>query len=331
MSPLKILFCSIIISVCSVAYAEQITPIYIANQNPFVQIFGLQKSEPGTITPKDKLSAGFLYYISNNAIEDETVNGESITWDGETSQYNFRFRYGFSDKLELGVDIPFIEHGGGFLDAVIRRTHKILGFPNDRQNGFDRDQIHYLLTENDITLFELQERRNGLGDMRFSAAIPLFTQSLHPQQHLAFRSLLKLPTGDPKYLLGSGGTDVSMGLAFSDYRTLNGIGAVLTSNFGMIYMGNTKVLREKQRHIAGYGGASFDWLALKNLELKVQLDMHSAFYQSELKELGSSIQLLVGGTIHLPKEVYLDLGMSQNTRTDATPDVGFYLLVRRLF
>ena len=328
---LKLLYCVIIMSYVFNVAAEDKTPIYIANQNPFVQIFGLPKSEPGTITPKDKLEAGFLYYVSNNAISDEKANGEIITWDGETSQYNFRFRYGYSNKLELGVDIPFIHHGGGFLDAVIRRTHKILGFPNDRQNGFARDEIHYLITENDATLFEMQERRNGLGDMRFSAAIPLFGQSLHPKRHLAFRSLLKLPTGDPKYLLGSGGTDVSMGLAFSDYKTLKGIDTVLMTNFGVTYMGNTKVLREKQRHFAGYGGTTLDWLALDYLELKVQLDIHSALYQSELKQLGSSIQLIVGGTIHLPEEIFLDLGMTQQLTTDATPDVGFYILAQRLF
>ena len=326
-----LLLCIGIISFGSKIHAEDKTPIYIANQNPFVQIFGLPKSEPGTITAKDKLEAGFLYYVSNNAIQDEKANGETITWDGETTQYNFRFRYGYSNNLELGVDIPFVEHGGGFLDAIIVRTHKILGFPNDRQNGFEQDEIHYLLTENDVTLYELEEKRKGLGDMRFSAAIPLFTQSLHPQRHLAFRSLLKLPSGDPKYLLGSGGTDVSMGLAFSDYQTLKGINTVLMSNFGVTYIGNSKLFSEKQRHIVGYGGATLDWLALDYLELKLQLDIHSAFYHSELKQLGSSIQLLVGGTIHLPEEVLLDLGMSQQLMTDATPDVGFYILARRLF
>ena len=31
-----------------------------------------------------------------------------------------------------------------------------------------------------------------------------------------------------------------------------------------------------------------------------QIDMHSAFYDSELAQLGSSLQLLAGGTVHLP-------------------------------
>ena len=312
------------------AYAEQAAPIYVANQNPFVQIFGLPKPEAGTITPKGRLEAGFLYQVSNNAIDSE-ANGESLIWDGETAQYNFSFRYGVSDKLELGVDVPFIQHSGGYLDSMIRNYHKMMGFPNDRQEQFEKNQIHYLLKENGTTLFEMQEKRSGLGDIRFSAATPLFSKSLHSQRYLALRSLLKLPTGDSKYLLGSGGTDVSMGLAYSDYQTLRGINTVLFANCGMIYMGNTTVLRDQQRHFAGYGGVSLDWLALDWLELKLQLDMHSAFYESELNQLGSSMQLLAGGTLHLPGEVLLDLGISEQLTTDATPDVGFYLIVRHLF
>jgi hypothetical protein len=310
-----------------VAYTEQVRPIYIANQNPFVQIFGLPKSEPGTITPKGRLEAGFLYYVSNNAIKNDD---ETFIWDGETAQYNLMFRYGVSDNLELGVDIPFIDHSGGYLDSVIRQFHKMFGYPNDRQEQFDKDQIHYKVNENG-TSFEMQERRSGLGDIRFTAAIPLFTRSLQSQRHLAFRSQLKLPTGDPDYLLGSGGTDVSTGLAYSDYQTLKAINTVLTANLGMVYMGNAEVLLAEQRHFAGYGGISLDWLALNWLELKLQLDMHSAFYQSDLAQLGSSMQLLAGGTIHLPGEVLLDLGMSQQMTTDATPDVGFYLMARHLF
>jgi len=319
------------ISVVSMAYAEQAAPIYIANQNPFVQIFGLPKPEAGTITPKGRLEAGFLYHVSNNAIENETANGETITWDGETAQYNLRLRYGVSDRLELGVDVPFVEHGGGYLDSVIRNYHKMMGFPNDRQEQFEKNRIHYLLEGNGTTLFEMQGRRSGVGDIRFSAAMPVFAKSLHFQRHLALRSLLKLPTGDSKYLLGSGGTDVSMGLAYSDYQTLQRLNTVLSTYFGMIYMGNTKVLRDKQRHFAGYGGVSLDWLVLDWLELKLQLDMHSAIYHSELKQLGSSMQLLAGGTLHLPGKVLLDLGISEQVITDATPDVGFYLLARHLF
>jgi len=61
------------------------------------------------------------------------------------------------------------------------------------------------------------------------------------------------------------------------------------------------------------------------------MDLHTAFYDSELKQLGSSMQLLAGGTARMPGNVLLDLGISEQLITDATPDVGFYLSLRHLF
>jgi hypothetical protein len=59
--------------------------------------------------------------------------------------------------------------------------------------------------------------------------------------------------------------------------------------------------------------------------------MHSAMYDTELIQLGSSIQLLAGGTIHVPGDVLIDFGISEQLVTDATPDVGFYLMVGHTF
>ena len=317
-----------------VALAEQGAPIYVANQNPFVQIFGLPKAESGKITPNGKLDVNFSYHVSNNAISADAGN-EHITWDGETAQYNMRFRYGVSERFELGMDVPYVDHSGGYLDSLIRRYHDLFGFPNDRQEEFEKNQIHYQYQEISGTTtnspVNMQDRAHGFGDIRFSAAIPLMGNSSDAQRYLALRPQIKLPTGDADHLLGSGGTDVSMGLTYSDFQTLRNLNMVLSSHAGMIYMGNTKVLRDKQNHFAGYGGVAVSWLATDYLEFKLQIDLHSAFYDSGLKQLGSSMQLLAGGTARLPGDVLLDLGISEQIITDATPDVGFYLQARRLF
>lgn len=310
---------------------QRAVPVYVANQNPFVQIFGLPKAEPGTITPKGRFDAGFLYFVSNNAIESDAPNGESIVWDGETTQYTLKIRYGLFESLELGVDVPLVEHGGGYLDSVIRNYHKMVGFPNNRQELFEKNQILYQVDENGTTIYSMKEKHSGLGDVRLTAAVPLVGKELRSERHLALRSLLKLPTGNSDYLLGSGGMDLSVGLAYSDYQTLNRWNMVFASHLGMIYMGEGEVLQGKQRNFAGYGGASLDWLVWDFLGLKLQLDMHSAFYHSELKQLGSSMQLLSGGTLYLPSRVSVDFGISEQLVTDATPDVGFYLLIRHLF
>lgn len=331
---LKTLLCSSIIAFSSTAtLAVQVLPdrladpIYVANQNPFVQVFGLPKAEAGTLTPKGKLNLGFLYFVSNNAIQNPN---KTFIWDGETGQYNLSARYGIFEGLELGVDIPFIDHSGGYLDSLIRHYHDIFGFPNDRQEQFNKNQLHYKVDEKG-SYYETLDRQSGLGDIRLSMAIPLFAKTFQTHRYLALRPQLKLPTGKASGLLGSGGIDLATTLAYSDYETLAGINTVLSAYGGIIYMGNTKVLRELQNHVAGYGGVSLAWMATTHLDFKLQLDAHSAFYDSDIDQLGTSMQLLAGGTAHLPGEVLLDLGISEQLVTDATPDVGFYLFIRHLF
>jgi len=328
---LIIVVCYLIISAfCPAANAERGDPVYLASQNPWVMVFGLPKAESGSLTTEGTLETSFLYFVTNHAISADSGD-ENIIWDGETTQYNLVFRYGFSDTVELGVDIPYIHHSGGYLDSMIRNFHDLFGMPNDRQEEFDKDQIHYRLQEDELTLFEMHDSANGIGDIRLSAAMPLMEDYFGEKRHLALRSQIKLPTGDAKYLLGSGGADVSIGLTYSDFQTLGNFDMVLSSHAGIIYLGDAEVLTHKQENIAVYGGISVDWLALENLEIKAQLDMHSAFYDSTLDQLGSAVQLIVGGTLYLPGDMLLDLGISEQLSTDATPDVGFYLHLQHIF
>lgn len=302
-------------------------PVYVANQNPFIMIYGLPKAEAGFITPKGKLDAAFLYYVSNNAYSDEAPNGETMVWDGETATYTLKIRYGLFERLELGMDIPYVQHSGGYLDSIIRNFHDLFGFPNDRQEQFDKNQIDY--TVNGTTY--LNESHNGFGDLRFTAGVPLVLGSEQSRRHLAARSVLKLPTGDPDYLLGSGGTDVSAGLSYTDFELLGFMNMVVSANLGLLYMGDSDVLAEMHNNFAGFGGASLNWQALKWLELKLQMDLHTAMYDTELIQLGDSLQLTAGGTVQLPGDVFLDLGITEQLTTDATPDYGMYLMVGHQF
>lgn len=305
-------------------------PIYLANQNPFVQIYGLPKSEAGFTTPKGGLDVAFLYYVSNNAFSDDTGAGETMVWDGETAQYTVRVRYGLFDRLELGIDVPYVQHSGGYLDSLIRDFHAFFGFPNDRQEEFDKNQIDYDVDSNGNT-YKMDKAESGLGDIRFTAAVPLLMGSEESRRYLALRSVLKVPTGDSDYLLGSGSTDISAGLAYSDFELLKFMNTALSANLGMLYMGDSDVLSDIQNNFAGYGGLSASWLAVSWLELKIQLDFHTAMYDSDLIQLGTSTQLIGGGTVYLPGDFRLDLGITEQIATDATPDVGFYLMVGYLF
>lgn len=321
---------AVVISGSVFARDELSGPAYLANQNPFVQIFGLPQFESGFISPAKKLDVGFLYYVSNNSIDAESGSGDRLIWDGETATYNLRFRYGAFEWLELGLDVPVIDNDGGYLDSLIRHFHDLFSMPNDRQEAFSKNQLHYLYEDNGEIVYENTERKSGLGDIRISAAVPL-VGSVEQGRQLSLRSSVKLPTGDAEDLLGSGGTDFSIGTSFSDLTSFDALNLFYSLNLGVIMLGDSDVFHVQQESFAGYGGVNLGWKAFKQLSFKIQLDGHTAMYDSEFKQLGSSLQLSAGGSAMLPGSILLDMGMTQNTTTDATPDLGLYLLVRRLF
>lgn len=308
------------------------SPVYVGNQNPFIQVYGLPKAEAGYITPKGKLDAAFLYYVSNNAYSDGPGNGEQMIWDGETAQYTLKFRYGLAEFLELGIDVPYVQHSGGYLDSIIRSFHSAFGFPNDRQEEFEKNQIEYTVTDSNTGEgYSMDSPQHGLGDIRLTAAVPLFYEAIESPRYLAVRSVLKLPTGDADYLLGSGATDISLGLSYSDLQLLRFMKTSIHANIGMLYMSDSDVLSDKHQNIAGYGGLGLGWMPLTWLEFKLQMDLHSAMYDSELVQLGNSLQVLAGGTLKLPGNSFLDLGITEQLVTDSTPDYGMYLMLGRQF
>ena len=60
--------------------------------------------------------------------------------------------------------------------------------------------------------------------------------------------------------------------------------------------------------------------------------MHSAVYDSDLKELGHfAAQLSLGGTIALTARTFLDIGVIEDIVTDTSPDAVFHFSLRQHF
>lgn len=310
--------------------AELHAPIYAANQNPFVRIYGLPKFESGRAMPQGRFELSAMYYVSSNAISMESGNS-SLIWDAEIGEYIIRGRYGLFKRLEVGLEISMVDIDGGYTDSLIRHTHQLWGMPNDRQNAFDKNDLNLKYVENGVTLYETEDRSTGLGDIRLTAAVPIMGCETGAPRSLALRSVLKIPTGSSGRLMGSGAVDCSAGLTFIDLKTLGRFNLFYALQGGGLFPGKSDLFGDYQEDAVGYAGAMLGWQVFSAFALKVQYDYHTPFYASSLDQLGSSIQMTTGGTVELPGGLLVDAGMSQNQFTDATPDFGFYLMLRHLF
>ena len=64
---------------------------------------------------------------SNNFTSESRGNTFAF-FDGETSVLSYGLRRAFTADFEWGVELPFVVHTGGVLDAFIDEFHEVFGF-----------------------------------------------------------------------------------------------------------------------------------------------------------------------------------------------------------
>lgn len=309
----------------------EVTPFYTRNLNPFIQIFGLPAMAGGALTAPGGIDTRLVLDIANSSVQGD--NGtEQIFIDGESYRAALTLRYRLNPAVELGLDLPFVHHTGGIFDNFIEDWHDIFGLSNKARHQSTSNTLNYRYTRNGTPRVAITGADNGIGDVTLSAGYRIRQNDAVLPRAVALRAGLKLPTGDPDRLLGSGGTDVSLGIYFSDSRLLGDPAWTLFGAAGGVLLGAGDVLPELHRDAVGFGTLGIGWHAWRVVDLKAQLATHTPVYRSELAELGSSaVELIVGGNIALPQRLVLDIGVTENLFSGPTPDVVLHLLLRRAY
>lgn len=305
---------------------DEVQPFLTANQNPFIQIFSVPAPPAARLVDPGAWRVALQFDLTNNSIAQDN-DAEEITLDGETYRATLSLGYGLSDRLEVGILIPFVMQRRGVFDNFIEEWHDTFGLSNRKRTAFTRDQLNYSYTGTDISQ-QVDESTEGLGDIRLTLGYPLYKDESSGRS-LALHAGLKLPSGDAAKLLGSGGTDLALQVSATDAALLAGWESTLFWSAGILRLGSGEVLEPIRRDYVAIGSLGLGRSVTERIALKLQLDGHSSFYDSDLAVLGSNtVQLTVGGEIALPGGGTLDLGLAENLFTDTTPDLVFHLAWR---
>lgn len=130
----------------------------------------------------------------------------------ETLRSGVFFRYGLTDRVELGAEIPAFYRYRGFLEGAITATERATTGLNPPREALRGTGYAYSVTKNNQVLFQGSLGAVGLGDLSLFTKYEMLSQT-GSLPTLALRVAVKLPTGDQEQLFGSGHPDVGMGLA----------------------------------------------------------------------------------------------------------------------
>lgn len=291
-------------------------PFLTRNESPFSLVFGLPLASSAQLLENRK-SRWISSLNISNTLNAQSGNQQQLLIDVETWNANFLYDYAFAQNWMLRLQLPYIAHSGGILDSAIDSYHQAFGLPENIRPLFPLDQIDINVSLNNQTAVNINSDQSAIGDI----SLQLAWQAQNTEQSsLSYWVSLKLPTGDENSLTGSGATDIaswaSMDYKLSKTRWVYG-------QAGLLYMGKGNVLSSIQKNWAAYGNAGIKFQPWEPIELKAQLDFHTAFYDSTLEFLGEVVQLTFGGSYLLNKQHKIDFAVVEDIKNGASPDVNF--------
>jgi len=316
--PFASVVCFLCCSFPAIADDQHLDSFPLRSHNPFIQIYGLPAFQTAALASPGGLVVGVSVDITNDADDSESDSDELII-DGETTTIALSLRRRVHERLELGIDVPYVQHSGGTLDGFIKDWHSMLGLSNSRRDG-PNDQLRHTYISDGATLFSLDSSVSGIGDVQLSAAMPL--------GNFTVRTAVKLPTGDPDKLTGSGATDVSIGVYGSRAYTFRERDLSLSGFIGGLALGDGDVLPEFQRSFVPYGGAALRWQATDKFGLAAQLLMQGSYFDTHFDDIGGSTIQLGFGADYRAGDFLWRLAIAEDMNGSATADFGMQLSVR---
>lgn len=296
------------------------------DNGPLTGYFGIPDSTEGSQTlARGKGQWSTLLITASHSINDGR-NGESIILDGETTRLELGYRRGIGERFELGIEMPYLWHESGGLDSFIDNWHGWFGLPGGFRDHRAKGQLEFQYTDGLARPVDHRQNENGFGDVRFFAGWQFRNG---PSHTMALRLGVKLPTGNSEHLLGSGGTDLSLGLAgdFTHVFGVSGLNGFYRAS--VIAIGEPDLLTERANDFVGHIGLGAGYTVTEHVELLLQAAVRGPLYDSEIETLGDpAVTLTFGGNFRVFSDYLIGIGLSEDISVLSAPDVAFQLSIK---
>jgi hypothetical protein len=306
--------CRLIASIGLAARLTHADEIEAHDLNPLLTGFSLPAGLPTQTITSFSLSGE-----TGNVSLDQSGGNEHLQLDAQVTQWTLRYTRPLHDRMQLQISMPWVELGGGRLDHFIESWHHTFGLPNGNRGDWPKNR---LLIQHDLNGFadlQVTTPQSGAGDASLSVGTPL-------ERYSAMLWLtVKLPTGNAKRLTGSGTTDVSLTLNADHYWSayLSTYASLSINRFG----NGTRLITQQRNHaISGLFGGQLQ--VTSHWQAVVQVNGHSAIYDSTARVLGNALQLSFGPA-YQSSQWRTALLISEDIAVDTAPDVQFMLAVSR--
>ncbi len=213
----------------SLARAEGFGPFPVRNFQPFQQLVLNLPGDRASVLRQGTLDVR-LELAETASIYNESSPQATAVVKFETLRSGLFLRYGVTEKLELGVEIPVYYRYQGFMNGPIKAVERATTGLAPARAALSNTNFAFNVTRNGQTIMSGGPGATGLGDTTLMSKYQLLTETAS-MPAVSLRGAVKLPTGDEPAFFGSGSPDVGAGLAVEKhlatrwilYGNLNGV------------------------------------------------------------------------------------------------------------
>ena len=295
------------------------SPFLARDQNPFVLVYGQPLPTEARLPAANKLEYAFSVDITNTLNTESSAN-ERLYADFEAYSLTLGGIYGLNDRWALKLDIPFIYRGGGIFDHAIDQWHKLFGLPRNSRPAVADDQFEVLYVNNAEVDINLNSPQSGIADTQLGLGVSLYQTT---DSAVSLWGSIDIPVGDKNRLTGNDDLDYSLWLAGSRKA---GKMTSLDSNMGLVLPGDSVLAGLQTEELVFFGHVGADIAVHPTFALKLQLAGHSGYYRDTgIEFLGNAVLIIFGGSIVTGKCSRLDIGLNEDIKAGASPDVGLLI------
>jgi hypothetical protein len=302
-------------------------PLRVRNLSPAMQIYGIPRAV-GAEVVQGYTESTYSLEISNN-FQSEYREGTFAFFDGETYINSYRVRGGLRPGWDWGFEIPYVAHTNGNLDAIVDEFHELFGLPDGQRSIAPRNRLDYYIRSDGFVYADFSESKSGIGDVSGSLGYQVFDED---GEALAFRTQLKLPTGEAKRLTGSEAVDLSVWGEYEQALELSRMSLLLTLAGGVSYLGEGEIIPQSQEHWVGFGHLGLQIPLTQRIALHAQLDAHTTVIDTANALVGQGGVLgTLGGRFGVTERYWLDFSLIEDLANESASDVVVQILLGTRF
>jgi hypothetical protein len=192
-----------------------------------------------------------------------------VTMKFETVRAALFLRYGLTDRLEIGVEVPGYHRYRGFMEEPILGVERGTTGISPARKALRETAYAFNVTNGGRTLFQGAKGATGLGDISFYGKYQLLKET-STLPALSFRVGVKAPTGDTDQVFGSGHPDAGIGLALD--KTF-ATGWIVYANLNGVFPTGQLAGLDLQPVISGLVAVEYLWT--ENFSITAQFDYYS--------------------------------------------------------